>query len=338
PENQQTGGSREDYLRDWEPFPTLNLRAQPGEGLRSVSGRVVSLDSESFQLQSEGQIFNFSSSLQDCQVLSGPKSVWQVSARPRVAGDLLQEGDWIRAEFGPESRYLCQLLLLAPNLRSDYPVAKTTDLPISWTEFLSKIRQHFVENSYREVITPTLVRCPGLEAHLKPFRTTWTESSDENRNWYLPTSPELHLKKLLCRGEARVFEIKKVFRDDLKSPLHRPEFHMLEWYMAMADLDDLLEVLKHLMVSLGFKESDWRETTVQELFDRHCGLRLRADTTREELQLFGEELKLDMAADESFDDLFQKMWVGKIEPALEDTDGPIVIRDFPPGQAALAKL
>ena len=56
------------------------------------------------------------------------------------------------------------------------------------------------------------------------------------RDLYLRIAPELYLKRLVVGGFERVFEINRNFRNEGISTSHNPEFTMLEFYQAYADL------------------------------------------------------------------------------------------------------
>ncbi len=53
---------------------------------------------------------------------------------------------------------------------------------------------------------------------------------DVKHTAFLPTSPEIHLKKALALGWTDIFEIKNCFRKGDFSTPHEAEFLMLEWY------------------------------------------------------------------------------------------------------------
>jgi lysyl-tRNA synthetase class 2 len=278
----------------------------------------------------------FSRGLQDCQLLIAEGEVWP-RPEPAVVFEVFCPGDWVCLRVCERAEQPKAIWLLAPNLLPDFPVAKTTGLAISFTEFVNQTRRFFTEKGYTEASTPTLVKCPGLEPQLEPFATEWS-NGPEDHHFYLPTSPEIHLKKLLCRGWRRVFEIAKVFRNDVKSRAHRPEFHMLEWYMAFADLCDLQEVLEDYLLSLGWQQQVWQQVTVSELFLQALQFELTPETSKQQLRELCKKQNLDFSAGESFDDLYQRLWVHHIEPKLEAQQGATLVRDFPPSQAALARL
>src|SRR5690606_37870063 len=74
---------------------------------------------------------------------------------------------------------------------------------------------------------------------------------------YLHTSPELALKRVLANGVERVYCLSHVFRDGETSPLHLPEFSLLEWYRARAGLVDLVSDCEQLLreLALAFRET-----------------------------------------------------------------------------------
>lgn len=329
---------RDHYLMAWEKYPVVEVnQCQQWIAQELYCGRVLSIEDSQWIFLSDGKNFRFSNDLGNCRVLVEVSKIWKSPPQFVSFSQLLRPGDWLEvtlSQYRPEPQ---SLRMLAPNTRLDYPVAKTSGLAIRFAEFLDQLRQHFLQSGFREVSTPTLVACPGLEPHLLPFSTIWSQG-DQGQKYYLPTSPEIHLKKLLCRGYERIFEIKKVFRDDLKSPLHRPEFHMLEWYMAFASLADLQKVLQSCLQKYLPQLQSWRELSVADLFDQHYGFELTPGTGENELRGLCHDSGIEECEGDSFDDLFQRLWISRIESWLEKQPGALVLRWFPPQQAALARL
>jgi lysyl-tRNA synthetase class 2 len=84
---------------------------------------------------------------------------------------------------------------------------------------------------------------------------------------YLRVAPELYLKRLVVGGFERVFEINRNFRNEGLSPRHNPEFTMMEFYMAYADYNDLMDLteamLSQVAISvLGSDKMPYGEYTV----------------------------------------------------------------------------
>ena len=72
-------------------------------------------------------------------------------------------------------------------------------------DFYKAIRDHFSKRDFLEVETPTLVKCPGTEFHLGYFSTRWTDYKGKKHSFWLRSSPEIHLKKILSFGLPRIF-------------------------------------------------------------------------------------------------------------------------------------
>ncbi len=64
---------------------------------------------------------------------------------------------------------------------------------------------------------------------------------------YLRIAPELYLKRLICGGMERVYEINRNFRNEGISTRHNPEFTMLEFYQAYTDYRDLMDLTAELL-------------------------------------------------------------------------------------------
>ncbi len=110
---------------------------------------------------------------------------------------------------------------------------------------LAAIRAYFKAQGVLEVETPVLSAGISLDCHIDVFSSRFhpdgTDKGAAGRDVYLQTSPEFHMKRLLCRGYPDIFQISKVFRNGESGRWHNPEFTMVEWYRKGFSLDDLIE-------------------------------------------------------------------------------------------------
>lgn len=250
-------------------------------------------------------------------------------------GEVLEDGDLVA--IMPAN----QVILLAPNLAGrpnrdeKWPVIKT------WFEFLSHVRKFFQEKRFQEVKTPTLVVCPGTEPSLEVFETVFQNES-KTRRFFLPTSPELNIKKLLAEGADRVFEIAPVFRNGEKTDKHEPEFTMLEWYRAFSAFSpikmDMIELIEHMADALKVpRPIEVLHFTVPGLFKQYCSFDLKPNATIEELKTLAQKLNVDVQSATCIDDYFYLIFMDKIEYQWP-SDRLVFVEKYPPYQAALARI
>jgi lysyl-tRNA synthetase class 2 len=189
--------------------------------------------------------------------------------------------------------------------------------------FLRTVREHFFEQDFIEVTTPHLVPNPGLEVHLNYFKTEFVPDlgGGRRRTFYLPTSPEYHLKKALGWGLERVFEVTKSFRNGEITTQHEPEFLMLEWYRAPGLLKELASDVERLLNLLSTRWGRAEHLHLADLFQSTCQIDLR---------------EMILAKPGSFDDEFSRILVEHIEPVLAKR-GLVFLWGFPASQAALAQ-
>lgn len=192
----------------------------------------------------------------------------------------------------------------------------------------------FKTQGLRQVRTPLLVTSPGMEPHIRPFETT--------AGAYLPTSPEFAMKQLLAGGLHAIYQICPAFRNEPRSTTHAPEFTMLEWYRAGADLETLMRDCEAWFLQLSAAvlggevkpviryqgrwidlTPPWPRLKIPELFETLLGIPLNEG-------LPGPE-------GESFEDRFFRLWLNEIEPRLP-ADRPVFVMDYPPSLAALARV
>ncbi|MFN3454450.1 MAG: EF-P lysine aminoacylase EpmA [Pseudobdellovibrio sp.] len=255
------------------------------------------------------------------------------------ASDVLIDGDLIA--LMPAG----VLVLLTPNLTKRSGFYKSEDHPWikkkSYFEYLYFMRQFFNEKRFLEVKTSTLVDCPGTEPSLEVFETLY-ECGSEKRSFFLPTSPEIHLKKLLSMGAERIFEIAPVFRNGEKTERHHYEFLMLEWYRSMAHLSsikhDAIELIEFLADKLKVERPKEVLTySVKELFKKYCDFDFTPETTSEELQALAIRLNIDVKSATCIDDYFYLIFMDKIEYKWPK-DRLVFVEKYPPYQAALARI
>jgi lysyl-tRNA synthetase class 2 len=116
------------------------------------------------------------------------------------------------------------------------------------SRILAAVREFFAAEGFIEVQTPALQVSPGLEPHLKAFKTELHDPRDgATHQRYLHTSPEFAMKKLLAGGMTRIWQLAPVFRDGERGATHHPEFAMLEWYRSGATYRELMADCEKLL-------------------------------------------------------------------------------------------
>ncbi|MGF1885660.1 lysine--tRNA ligase [Photobacterium profundum] len=115
------------------------------------------------------------------------------------------------------------------------------------SKVVSAIRNFMTKKDFMEVETPMMHVIPG-GATARPFIT---HHNALDIDMYLRVAPELYLKRLVVGGFERVFEINRNFRNEGLSPRHNPEFTMMEFYMAYADYNDLMDLTEEMLSSIA---------------------------------------------------------------------------------------
>lgn len=255
--------------------------------------------------------------------------------------------------FGEGFFVATDVMLLAPGGAKEFRLAINVERSDAWAIYLSCLRNFFAENGFIEVQTPYLVPSPGTEPFLDPFETQ-LQMGSVKKTLFLPTSPEFHLKKMLVAGWTKVFELKTCFRNGELGEHHQPEFLMLEWYRAYSNLeaimDDVAELLGFLedsflsLMNKGMtkelihgRKARFEKMTIADLFLRDLEFRLTPATSLEELRGLCEKQKVSYAASDSWDEVFFRLFLEKIESSL-GSNGPTIVCDYPPSQAALARI
>ncbi len=193
-------------------------------------------------------------------------------------------------------------------------------------QIIRAIRDFFWERGFLEVETPLLIPANAPEEHISPTSAL--------PSWQLQTSPEICMKRLLCQGHQRLFQISHCWRADERGSRHLSEFTMLEWYRAgsdyldlMADCESLLQCVaaaclpdnpfyRHKSHVIDPFQS-WRRISVQEAFLR-----------------FGQVDVWDCLQK----GLYEEILTAQVEPGLAGYAEPVILMDYPGELAALARL
>src|SRR3989338_3699961 len=261
---------------------------------------------------------------------------WSFKDAPAIkGGDVLVDGDLVA--LMPSN----QLILLAANRTDRVPRYDKWPEQKKWFDFLSLTRTFFKEKRFQDVKTATLVVCPGTEPSLDPFETEF-ELGSKKTKFFLPTSPELNLKKLLVEGAERIFEIAPVFRNNEFTDTHAPEFTMLEWYRAFSSFSvikmDMIELVEYLSDQMKVdRPLEVLTFTVADLFKKYCQFELTPTTTEAELKILAEKLRVDVSGARTIDDYFFLIFMEKIEFQWP-SDRLVFVEKYPPYQAALARV
>lgn len=205
----------------------------------------------------------------------------------------------------------------------NWPLARRKKTLQQRARILQEIRRFFINQGYLEVETPHRIPAPAPESHIDAI---------PSGPWFLHTSPELCMKRMLAAGYEKIFQICRCWREGERGSQHIPEFTLLEWYHSGIDYRMLMEECATLIqtvaskVGLGEKiifrdqaidlTSPWERISVREAFHEY------AKTAMEEALKNGG---------------FDEIMVRDIEPRL-GIRKPTFIYDYPAQRGALARL
>ena len=155
---------------------------------------------------------------------------------------------------------------------------------------IRELRRILDDHGYIEVETPMLTpKATGAAA--RPFKT---HHNALDIDLYARIAPELYLKRLLVGGFEKVYELNRNFRNEGISTRHNPEFTMLEFYWAYADVNQMMDFCEEMLRATVFKALGHTHARYGDLdidfsqpFERFTMKQAIAKTWPDELRAFG---------------------------------------------------
>jgi len=205
---------------------------------------------------------------------------------------------------------------------------------------LQSIRAFFADKQVMEVDTPVLSKAAITDPHLYSFFTEF-----HNARYYLHTSPEFFMKRLLAAGSGDIYQICKVFRDDEQGRQHNPEFSMLEWYRMGFDhhrlMDEVEQFIHYLYGQLNIEIASKTITRIsyQQAFINALGIDpLTANAIELKITAQQNHIEIPIGMDEHDKDMWLDWLMTQgVAPSFEQNSFTFLF-DYPASQAALAKI
>ena len=200
-------------------------------------------------------------------------------------------------------------------------------------QLMADIRAFFAVRDVLEVDVPVLSQAAVSDPFIDSMRVEYRHFvEDSPSDYFLQSSPEYAMKRLLAAGSGCIYQMSKVFRNGEIGRRHNPEFTMLEWYRLDFDEHQLMDEVARLIESVtgitGVEKLSYKAVFRRYLdLDINCASdELLAQTMREYIEVSG---------DYDRDGWLNLLMSHCIEPKLK---GAVFIYDYPASQAALAKV
>lgn len=203
---------------------------------------------------------------------------------------------------------------------------------------LQSIRAFFAQRGLLEVDTPILSNAAITDPQLESFHTQFA-----GRDYFLHTSPEFYMKRLLAAGSGDIYQIARVFRADEVGRYHNPEFSLLEWYRLGLDhqalMDEMQQLINELFVQFGHKQLRFSRLSYRQAFINQLAID-PLQASAEQLAACASAQQIETPIGMNIND--KDMWldwlmVVAVAPGFDQQDMTFIY-DYPASQAALARL
>ncbi|MBB6521081.1 EF-P lysine aminoacylase EpmA [Pseudoteredinibacter isoporae] len=210
------------------------------------------------------------------------------------------------------------------------------------------VRDFFHQREVLEVETPLLAQHPVSDPYIECLSCL-----HQGQPYYLQSSPEYAMKRMLAAGCGDIYSLAKVFRAGESGRRHNVEFTMLEWYrkgfddrQLMAELENLIQEL--VPIFSGYDGRVLGESTTEacstlpvryksygDLFNEHLAINPHEASLADLQDCIDQHLDMGDYRCEDISTALDVLISQYIEPLLP---GLVFIYDYPACQAALARV
>ncbi len=203
---------------------------------------------------------------------------------------------------------------------------------------LKRARDFFEPRNVLEVETSLLSRFAVSDTQIESVEVKL--ALDAGTPWYLQTSPEYCMKRLLCAGYPDIYEICKVFRDAESGRHHQPEFTMIEWYRLDFGLNEIIQDSVELIECL-VDTGVLRDAAVLLSYEQAFSEFARLDVSNTDVEALAQVVEADNQLKDSLgdsrDDWLDLVLTERVSPQFP-SDRLTVLHHYPASQAALARI
>mgnify|MGYP001811976276 FL=1 len=193
-----------------------------------------------------------------------------------------------------------------------------------------QIRSFFNNRGCLEVETPVLASTTNTDVQVSTIEVPGFDIP-----FYLQTSPEFAMKRLLAAGCGSIFQISHAFRQGETGRLHHPEFSLLEWYRTGYDYQQLMDEMELLITTLSLHQCSFTRITYKALFKEVMNLVVDEVALPELRNHCAKSVPGTKAEEYDFDQCLDLLLGVVIAPTMQ---GYQFVYDYPLSQAALARV
>jgi lysyl-tRNA synthetase class 2 len=307
------------------------------EGAYELFGEVFDLGDF---IQAEGTMFLTRTGEPSLEVQNFSMLAKAIRALPASKEETVDGERIVHSAFAnPEARYRERYADLAVN-------PEVQEVFRARARVVDALRSFLNSEGFVEVETPILQPIYGGAA-ARPFTT---HHNQLHQDLYLRISFELYLKRLIVGGLDRVYEIGRDFRNEGVDRTHNPEFTQLEFYIAYADYQKVMELTEQ-MVAFAAQETlgstkiqfqgheidlapPWERVKLLDTINELAGIDPGAHPTAESLREAMEAKGIQVRADAPRGKLIETLLENFVEPNLIQ---PTIVYDYPRDISPFAK-
>jgi lysyl-tRNA synthetase class 2 len=208
-------------------------------------------------------------------------------------------------------------------------------------ELLARTRAFFAARGVLEVDTPIVVNAPVTDVHIHSARVLLEAAGPgqtTRASYFLHTSPEYAMKRLLAAGVGDIYQICHVVRALERGRLHNAEFTLIEWYRLGYSLDALMSEVEAVVRELLGRPRAALETERVSYREAFLDALALDPFTAPAAQLAEHAQRAGFSGETADRDELLDLLMGTVVGPRLGRRGLCFVHGFPASQAALARL